>query len=37
MLYEATIAAFTQQLSALSAILDKAAAHATLKKSTRWC
>eukprot|EP01037_Dinobryon_pediforme_P006251 gene6251-6319_t len=32
MLYEATISAFTQQLNALSAILDKAAAHAEAKK-----
>ena len=32
MLYEATVSAFTQQLTALSAILDKAAAYAEAKK-----
>ena len=32
MLYEATVSAFTQQLNALSTILDKAASHAEAKK-----
>ena len=32
MLYEATVVAFTQQLNALSAVLDKAEAYATAKK-----
>lgn len=32
MLYEATVAAFTQQLTALSAILDKAEAYCAAKK-----